>query len=92
MADEAFFVGTGAQVSPITEIDRRAIGDGRIGPISRKIQQLYFDVVKGKSTQIPALVPTGPRRNTVDRDVQMRANGRVDAADVALERSGGQAV
>lgn len=48
IADEAFFVGTGAQVSPISEIDRRTIGDGRIGPISKKIQQLYFDVVKGK--------------------------------------------
>ncbi|MFO7318637.1 MAG: branched-chain amino acid transaminase [Limnochordia bacterium] len=48
IADEAFFVGTGAQVSPIAEIDRRVIGNGGIGPISRKIQQLYFDVVKGK--------------------------------------------
>lgn len=48
IADEAFFVGTGAQVSPIAEIDHRVIGDGRIGPISKQIQQLYFDVVKGK--------------------------------------------
>ena len=48
IADEAFFVGTGAQVAPIAEIDRRTIGDGRIGPISRKVQQLYFDVVKGR--------------------------------------------
>lgn len=48
IADEAFFVGTGAQVSPIAEIDRRTIGDGRVGPVSKKIQQLYFDVVKGR--------------------------------------------
>lgn len=48
VADEAFFVGTGAQVSPITEIDHRVIGDGKIGPISRRIQSYYFDVVKGK--------------------------------------------
>lgn len=48
IADEAFFVGTGAQVSPIAEVDHRVIGDGRIGPISKQIQQLYFDVVKGK--------------------------------------------
>ncbi|HEY8496757.1 MAG TPA: branched-chain amino acid transaminase [Limnochordales bacterium] len=48
VADEAFFVGTGAQVSPIAEIDRRPVGDGKIGPITRKLQELYFDVVRGK--------------------------------------------
>lgn len=48
LAEEAFFVGTGAQVAPIAEIDRRPIGDGRIGPITREIQALYFRVVKGQ--------------------------------------------
>ncbi len=48
IADEAFFVGTGAQVSPISEIDRRPIGSGEIGPISRRIQEFYFQVVRGK--------------------------------------------
>lgn len=48
MADEAFFCGTGAQVSPITSIDHREVGDGNVGPISKKLQQLYFDVAKGK--------------------------------------------
>lgn len=48
VAEEAFFVGTGAQVSPITEIDRRPVGDGQIGPISNQIQALYFDVVRGR--------------------------------------------
>ncbi len=48
MADEAFFCGTGAQVSPITSIDHRLIGDGKPGPLTRKIQDLYFDIVKGK--------------------------------------------
>ena len=48
VADEAFFVGTGAQVCPIAEIDHRPVGDGTIGPISRRIQSYYFDVVKGK--------------------------------------------
>lgn len=51
ICDEAFFVGTGAQVSPIAEIDRRPIGDGGIGPISKRIQDLYFDVVRGKVEQ-----------------------------------------
>ena len=48
IADEAFYCGTGAQVSPITKIDNRKIGNGEVGEISRRIQKLYFDVVRGK--------------------------------------------
>ena len=48
ISDEAFYCGTGAQVSPIIKIDHRDLGDGKIGPISKKLQDLYFDVVKGK--------------------------------------------
>lgn len=48
ICDEAFFCGTGAQISPITKIDHRPVGDGKPGPISKKIQDLYFDVVRGK--------------------------------------------
>ncbi len=48
VADEAFLCGTGAQISPMIEVDKRSLGTGRIGPISAKIQALYFDVVKGK--------------------------------------------
>jgi branched-chain amino acid aminotransferase len=47
-AEEAFFCGTGAQIAPITSFDNRPVGDGEIGPITRKLQSLYFDVVKGK--------------------------------------------
>lgn len=48
IADEAFYCGTGAQVSPITKIDHRPIGSGEVGSITKKIQDLYFDIVKGK--------------------------------------------
>ncbi len=48
IAEEVFFCGTGAQVSPVTKIDHRPIGDGNVGPISKKLQDLYFDVVRGK--------------------------------------------
>ena len=48
VADEAFFCGTGAQISPIVNIDNRDLGDGKVGPISSEIQKLYFDVVKGR--------------------------------------------
>ncbi|MDD3437242.1 MAG: branched-chain amino acid transaminase [Candidatus Gastranaerophilales bacterium] len=51
LADEAFFCGTGAQVSPITSIDSRPLGDGNVGPISTKLQNLYLDVVKGRVPQ-----------------------------------------
>lgn len=48
VAEEAFLCGTGAQVSSIVEVDRRPVGNGRIGPITARIQQLYFEVVKGR--------------------------------------------
>ena len=50
IADEAFYCGTGAQISPITKIDHRPLGDGEIGPVTKKIQNLYFNVVRGKIT------------------------------------------
>ena len=48
IADEAFFTGTAAEVTPIRELDNRQIGEGRRGPITSKIQSLFFDVVNGK--------------------------------------------
>lgn len=51
IADEVFFTGTAAEVTPIGEIDGRAIGDGMIGPISKQLQTRYFDCVKGKSPE-----------------------------------------
>ncbi len=47
-ADELFFCGTGAQVSPIGNVDGRTIGDGKIGELTKKIQELYFKVVKNE--------------------------------------------
>jgi branched-chain amino acid aminotransferase len=49
IADEAFFTGTAAEVTPIRELDGRAIGTGARGPITEKLQTLYFDVVHGRS-------------------------------------------
>ncbi len=48
-ADEAFFTGTAAEVTPIRELDNRMIGDGKRGPITTQIQSMFFDCVKGKS-------------------------------------------
>ncbi|NDU86159.1 MAG: branched-chain amino acid transaminase [Ferrovum sp.] len=48
-ADEAFFTGTAAEVTPIREVDRRTIGSGTRGPITQALQSAYFDCVKGRS-------------------------------------------
>jgi branched-chain amino acid aminotransferase len=48
VAEEAFLCGTGAQISPIVEIDHRQVGDGQVGPITRQLATLYFDVVRGR--------------------------------------------
>jgi branched-chain amino acid aminotransferase len=48
-ADEVFLCGTGAQISPVIEIDRRAIGKGRPGPVSRDLSRTYFDAVRGRT-------------------------------------------
>ncbi|MGB1558632.1 MAG: aminotransferase class IV, partial [Oceanococcaceae bacterium] len=47
VAEEAFFTGTAAEVTPIREVDGRQIGEGRRGPLTTRLQQRYFDIVKG---------------------------------------------
>ncbi len=51
IADEAFFTGTAAEVTPIRELDRRTIGSGSRGPITEVLQTKYFDVVHGRSPE-----------------------------------------
>ncbi len=50
-ADEAFFTGTAAEVTPIRELDNRQIGSGSRGPVTEKLQSLFFDVVGGKAAK-----------------------------------------
>jgi len=49
LADEVFFTGTAAHVSPVLEIDHRPVGNGKIGKVTKELQRLYFDVIKGKN-------------------------------------------
>jgi branched-chain amino acid aminotransferase len=51
VADEAFFTGTAAEVTPIRELDGRAIGSGRRGPVTEKLQSMFFDVVNGRNAK-----------------------------------------
>ena len=49
LADEIFLTGTAAHVTPVVQLDNRNIADGKIGPISSKLQKLYFDIVVGRN-------------------------------------------
>lgn len=51
ISEEAFFTGTAAEVTPIRELDGRKIGKGSRGPVTKKLQTIYFNAVKGKDKQ-----------------------------------------
>jgi branched-chain amino acid aminotransferase len=53
IADEAFFTGTAAEVTPIREVDNRQIGSGTRGPVTEKLQRMYFDLVHGRMEMHP---------------------------------------
>ena len=53
IADEAFFTGTAAEVTPIREIDNRTIGNGARGPVTERLQRLYFEQVQGQRSEYP---------------------------------------
>jgi branched-chain amino acid aminotransferase len=66
VADELFFCGTGVQVTPIAAVDKRPVGDGRPGPITQRLQERFFAIVRGEAPEyghwltrvaIPAPVP-----------------------------------
>jgi len=48
VADEIFFCGTGAEVTPVRGVDRRIVGDGAMGPVTRELQELFFKTVRGQ--------------------------------------------
>jgi branched-chain amino acid aminotransferase len=48
-AEEVFMTGTAAHLTPVLEVDRRAVGDGTIGPVTRELSKLYFDAITGRN-------------------------------------------
>jgi branched-chain amino acid aminotransferase len=48
IADELFFTGTAAEITPVREVDKRAIGTGKPGPLTKRLQRQFFDIVHGK--------------------------------------------
>ena len=66
MADEVFLTGTAAELVPVREVDDHQVGEGRRGPITGEIQQVFLDALRGRSeryakwneiVQVPALTP-----------------------------------
>jgi len=50
-ADEVFLTGTAAEITPVRDIDHRKIGRGEAGPVTRRLQEAFFSVVKGTDTK-----------------------------------------
>ncbi len=62
IADECFMTGTAAHVTAVTEVDRRPVGQGGTGKITKQLQQLYFDVIRGKNEKYASwLTPARPK-------------------------------
>jgi branched-chain amino acid aminotransferase len=64
IADEAFFCGTAAEITPIRSIDQLQVGEGKPGPVTRRLQERYMDIVRGRTpdthgwlTAVPSAVP-----------------------------------
>jgi branched-chain amino acid aminotransferase len=62
ISDEAFFTGTAAEVTPIRELDGRAIGAGKAGPVTLRLQKAFFDVVTGKDAKRKSWLTPVPRK------------------------------
>ena len=80
IADEAFFTGTAAEVTPIRELDGRSIGAGRRGPVTAKLQKLFFDVVNGRvAKHRDWLTPVSGKRPARAAGVKVKVKSKVKA-------------
>ena len=67
IADEAFFTGTAAEVTPIRELDNRPIGAGHRGPLTHRLQTMFFDVVNGRNPKYQSwLTPVASSAGAID--------------------------
>ena len=55
--EEVFFTGTAAEITPIRSIDKIVVGEGKPGPVTKKIQQAFFDIVKNGNDKFKWLTP-----------------------------------
>jgi branched-chain amino acid aminotransferase len=81
IADEAFFTGTAAEVTPIREVDGRKIGAGRRGPVTRKLQKAFFEVVNGRDPRHSGwLAPVAKGKPVTAKGKPATTKGRPTAA------------
>lgn len=67
VADEVFMTGTAAHVTPILEVDRRLVGEGDVGPVSKQLQSRYFDIIYGRNPKYAHWCTPVPLREPVVR-------------------------
>ena len=73
IADEAFFSGTAAEVTPIRQVDNRPIGNGKPGPITQDIQKAFFDAIRGKAPRYTDwLTPYSIKNSSSGRSTRRR--------------------
>ena len=58
VADEVFMTGTAAEITPVREVDRRPVGEGKRGPITQELQALYADGVRGRVDWMRPMITT----------------------------------
>jgi branched-chain amino acid aminotransferase len=81
IADEAFFTGTAAEVTPIREVDGRRIGAGRRGPVTKKLQKAFFEVVNGRDPRHSSwLAPVAKGKSIAAKGKSIAAKGKPTAA------------
>ncbi len=78
IADEVFFTGTAAEVTPIREVDGRTVGAGKRGPLTEKLQSMFFDVVNGRSDKYRTLAAL--RLSTAARQTWTRSRAPARSA------------
>ena len=59
IADEMFFTGTAAEITPVREVDDRRVGTGKPGPVTKRIQEKFFDIVRGRDALFQHWLDTG---------------------------------
>lgn len=78
LADEVFFCGTAAEVTPVREVDDRIIGEGRPGPITERLQELFFSIVRGEAKEWRHwLTPVSGTRTESDSELDVAAPSAV---------------
>ena len=85
VADEAFFCGSGYEITPILSIDRFPLGDGKVGPITSRSQRAYMDIVRGVDKRYPGVAHASLRQGA---RVGARVGANLSPAHVVVSGRG----